>query len=100
MNIKPLAKEMPVELVVSDVGNVMLLHKGTLKRNYSWVQYDQEFFSMNFITEDGEAQDLGMKIHAPFHPALKKTKELIMVEVDDSNQPKDIRFLKFARTVN
>lgn len=100
MVLKSLAKEMPVELVVSDVGNVMLLHKGELKRDYSWVQYDQEFLSMSLVTEDGEAQELGMTIHPPFHEALKKTKELFLVRVDDTHAPVDMRLLKFAKTVN
>lgn len=100
MQIKPLASQMPVELVVSDVGNLMLLHRGALKHNYSWVQYDEEFMNLQFILQDGEAQDLGMKIHAPFHPALRRTKELLLVQVDENNQPIDMRFLKFAKTVN
>lgn len=98
--LKPLAKEAHIELVVSDVGNVMLLHKGALKHDYSWAQYDEQFMNLQFILRDGEAQDLGMKIHAPFHPALKKTKELIMVELDEANTPVDVRFIKFAKTVN
>jgi len=99
MLLNPLAKEQEIEFIVSEIGNAMLLHRGPLKHRYSWVEYDRAGASLNFITPEGEIQPLGFKIHKPFEAPLCKTLELLMVEVGDDNQCKDLSFIKFAKMV-
>lgn len=96
MVLKPLAQEMEVELVVSGVGNAMLLHKGAILHSYAWVQYDQALKSMQFITEEGEVQNLGLPIHKPFHDPLLKTRELLMVEINADMSLGDPKLIKFS----
>ncbi len=96
MSLKPLSQENDVEFIVTSIGNAVLLYRGALQRDYSWVQLDREGRSLQFITEEGLIQDLGMPIHAPFEKNLHATNELIMVMVDENNVCRDMRFLKFT----
>ena len=96
MILEPLAQEMDVELVVSEVGNAMLLHKGAINHQYSWVQYDQDLKAVQFITRDGQTQDLGLPIHKPFQEPLLKTRELLMVEVNEDSSLGEPRLIKFS----
>jgi len=99
MILTPLNKEMPVELVVSESGNVSVFHKGRIAHDYSWVQFDQYANAIQFITKEGETQDLGMKIHKPFHAALKKAREVFLIEVHADNSIGMPYLIKFSDLV-
>ncbi|HQX27540.1 MAG TPA: hypothetical protein PKX38_06345 [Alphaproteobacteria bacterium] len=99
MPLKPLSQENDVEFIVTSIGNAVLLHRGPLQRDYSWVQLDRDNHSLQFITEEGDIQDLGMRMHPPFEKNLRATKELILVMVDENNVCSDPRFLKFTGMV-
>lgn len=59
----------------------MLLHQGALDHDYSYVQYDPSLHALQFVTEDGEMQDLGMTVHEPLRAPLHNTREIFMIEV-------------------
>lgn len=99
MSLKPLTEEMPVEFIVNDVGSAMLLHRGPLARAYAWVQYDRDATSLQLITENGDLQDLGMKIKGAFMKPLAKTKELMMIELGEDSGFKNVVFLKCTQVV-
>lgn len=84
--MRPLSQDSEIELVVTDVGNVMLLHRGDLKHEYSWVQYDPDLHALQFITSDGETQDLGMPVHPPFRKPLSRALEMMIFEVTAQNE--------------
>jgi hypothetical protein len=100
MPLKPLSQENDVEFIVTSIGNAVLLHRGPLQRDYSWVQLDKDNHSLQLITPEGDIQDLGMRMHPPFEKNLRATKELILVMVDDNNVCRDMRFLKFTTMVH
>lgn len=81
MILEPLNSSMPVEMVVSHTGNVMVLHQGKVDQRYSWVQFDPYTSRLQFITTEGEIQDLGMNIPKTFHESLQNTREIFMMEV-------------------
>ncbi len=83
MILAPLTDETAVELIMNESGAAMLLYKGKLKQNYEWVQYDEQARALQFITEEGATQELGMYIHEPFHTYFKKSKELSIVTVNE-----------------
>lgn len=97
MNLTPLAQEREVELVVNEIGYVVLLHKGTLNYQFAWAEYDHSNASLYFVTPEGEMQPLGMKIHESFEQPLCRTKELTLVEVGSNMSCQNITFIKFAK---
>ena len=97
MLLKPLAQEREIEFIVNDIGNAMLLHKGGLDHEYSWVEYDRAGATLNLITPDGEIQPLGFKIHKPFEKPLCSTLEMLLIEIGDDMTCRDIKFIKFTK---
>ena len=100
MQLPPLSTEREIEFIVNDIGNVLLLHKGALKHPYSWAQYDQTTNIFQFITDEGEIQNLGLPINLAMASPFNRTNEIIMVETDDTGQHKDLRFIKFIKLRN
>lgn len=84
--MRDLSQDSEIELVVNEVGNVMLLHRGDLKHEYSWVQYDSDLQALQFITSDGETQDLGMPIHPQFRKPLGRALEMMIFEITAQNE--------------
>lgn len=99
MLLEPLSKNLDVELLVSEVGNAMLLHKGAIAHDYSWVQYDPVMQEIQFITKDGALQNLGLEIHAEMYGPLKNTRELFMIEVNNDLTTKEPKLIKFSALV-
>ena len=97
MFLEPLAENLHIELVVSKVGNAMLLAKGKIPNQYSWAQYDAEMNSFHLITEDGEMQELGLDIHSSFSEPLSQTLEMAIVEVKDDLSYGDAQLVKFMK---
>lgn len=93
------SEERTAEFIVNDIGNAMLLYQGALPHSYSWVQFDEEHSEIKLITDEGDAQDLGVKIPQDLSEGLKHANEILMLEIDDSGEPKDAIMLKFVKTV-
>lgn len=94
---KALIQEQEVELIVNSVGNAMLLHKGPLKHEYSWAEYDRAGACLNFITLDGDIQPLGFRIHRSFEISLCNTLEMLVIEIGNDMRCQDIKFIKFTK---
>lgn len=99
MILDPLTAETAVKLIMNESGAAVLLYKGTLKRGYDWVQYDEQARALQFITEDGETQELGMTIHEPFHTFFRSSEELSIVTVNDDKVCDGAVTLNFLRLV-
>lgn len=99
MILAPLTDETAVELVMNDSGTAMLLYKGKLKQKYEWVQYDEQKRALQFITEEGGTQELGMKIHEPFHTFFKKSEEIVIVTVNEQKVCDSTTTVAFTRLV-
>lgn len=100
MSGKTLYENQGVELVVNHGGNAVLYHRGPLPHEYIWAQYDQETRAMQFVTDDGEVQELGMTIHSPFHAPLMATKEIYLIEVDENKKYSNPQLIKFTPLVD
>ena len=99
MLLEPLSQNLDVELLVSKAGNAMLLHRGAITHDYSWVQYDPITQEIQFITKDGALQNLGLEIHAQMYAPLKNTRELFMIEVNDDLTTQEPKLIKFSEVV-
>lgn len=84
MILSSLAEERRVELVVNEAGRALLLYAGRLQYAYDWVQYDEIEKTLFLMTDEGTVQPLGMPLYPPFLRSLKKTRELIMMNVDSA----------------
>ncbi len=97
--LQSITKSMEFNLFVSNVGNVVLLHKSPLDCDYDYVQFDEQSSSLEFMTIEGKAQNLGMNIPENLHERLQKTKELLMVEVTEDYTCQDPVLLQFVQTI-
>ncbi len=79
--LNTLAKETSIELAVNEAGRAVLLHKGPLKRDYAWIQYDPLTTTVQMITEDGTIQELGVKIPEKIKHLLDRTRQIAIVEI-------------------
>lgn len=100
MILEPLNAKMPVEMIVSHNGNVMVLHQGKTDHRYSWVQFDPYTSRLQFITTEGEIQDLGMNIPKQFHQPLQNTREIFMMEIGKDFSKCEPYLIKFSPLVD
>lgn len=96
MFLNPLSEQMPVQLIVSHVGNAMLLHQGEMVEDYAWVQYDGLSNSVQLVTQEGALQELGVNIEKAMQKPLLQTRELLMIEIGKDYSKKNPRLIKFA----
>ncbi|MCB1783579.1 MAG: hypothetical protein KDI13_06245 [Alphaproteobacteria bacterium] len=96
MRLLSLSQETDIELMVSAAGSVVLLHKGPLARVYDWAQYDSEQRAVYLVTQDGDIQDLGLTIFDPVANRLHNTREVIIICINEKNEPEEPVFLKFT----
>ncbi len=99
MILAPLTEETAVQLTMNESGAAMLLYKGKLKYTYEWVQYDEQNQTLQFITDEGATQELGMKIHEPFHSFFQKSKELAIITVNEQKICEEMIKIDFIRLV-
>lgn len=100
MILEPLNAKMPVEILISHTGNVMVLHQGKTGVRYSWVQFDPYTSRLQFITTEGEIQDLGMNIPETFHESLQNTREIFMMEIGKDFSRGEPYLIKFSPLVD
>lgn len=99
MILPPLTEETAVQLTMNDSGAAMLLYKGKLQHTYQWVQYDEQNRALQFITEQGATQELGITIHEPFHSFFQKSKELAIITVNEQKICDELIKVDFIRLV-
>jgi hypothetical protein len=96
--LESINKSMEFNLFVSEAGNVVLMYKAPLIHNYDYVQFDKQSNSLDFITIEGEIQNLGMNIPKRMHAKLQETRELLMVEIDENHSCQNSTLLEFIQT--
>ncbi len=99
MILPPLTDETAVQLTMNEKGAAVLFYKGKLKHVYQWVQYDEQKRILQFITEDGATQELGLKIHDPFHSFFQKSEELAIITVNEQKIYDEVIKIDFIRLV-
>lgn len=96
MRLQNLSDMMDVELLVSPVGNAMVMHMGDFEEDYVWAQYNQYDQSIEFVTEEGAVQGLGIQVQNSMSDPLKKVKELFLVKVHEDYTTDAPRLIKFS----
>lgn len=99
MIIPPLTEETAVQLTMDENGKAVLLYKGKLRQTYEWVQYDEQNRALQFITDTGATQELGMVIHEPFHSFFQKSEELAIITVNEEKVCDSMIKIDFVRLV-
>lgn len=82
----PLSSQCNCELVVNEAGAAMVIYNKTLPEGIHWVEYDMDLSLLTFVTWSGDVMELGIKIHPPFKPHLKKAKEIMMVQMTEDGK--------------
>lgn len=100
MNLQPLSQLQPVELIVSDIGNVLLLHKSKIHNDFLWAEYDEVSNKFQFITLEGELQELGLELKPEMIASLHATNELFIFQITDDGLMVDPRIIKFTKVMN
>ncbi len=99
MILPPMTEETAVQLTMNESGTAILMYKGKLKHTYEWVQYDEQNRALQFVTDEGATQELGMKIHEPFHSFFQNSKELAIITVNKQKKCDSMVKIDFIRLV-
>jgi len=78
------------ELVINADGLAMVLYNKPLPEKIEWVEYDMDLAILTFVTYEGKVQGLGMKVHKPFRKYLSKTKEIVLIYMENAEKPREI----------
>ena len=97
--LKPLTETTKYNLSISEVGNVVLFHKGPMQHVYSYAEFDKETRSIDLVTENGETQEIGVTVPDNLHGRLDKTKEMLIVEIMEDNSYENPTFIKFVKPI-
>lgn len=81
--LEPLSKNSKFEFVVNSSGKAMLLFQGTVAHPYAWAQYDSASGTVQLVSEEGELQDLGIKIPEHVKKLLAETRDITFAEVGE-----------------
>ena len=79
--MESLIRQSELEFAINGLGKAILLHKGPLSHDYSWIQYDSYTNTIQLITEDGAIQELGVAVPAAVKTLLDKTREISLIEI-------------------
>lgn len=75
--------DMDVDLVVKEDGKLYVFHERPLPEQVQWAEYDVDDAALFFVGPEGRIQNLGMTVHKPMRPYMKKAVSLYMVEVGE-----------------
>lgn len=70
--LEPLIQFMRVDVVITDRGDLWLLHDQPIGKNMAWVEYDIHDKTLQLVTEDGILQDVGMQVTVHMKPFMEK----------------------------
>lgn len=100
MLLEPLAKNSTFDFLVNERGEALILHKGPLKADYCWLQYDSHSGTVQLVTETGELQEMGYKLTPKVKELLIKTRLIPLLEVDDKNICHQRKTVVFTTVLN
>jgi len=84
MLLDPFIEEQKFEFIVNKEGRALLLHKAPLRHNYLWIQYDSYLDTIQFVSEEGAVQEMGVVVSPSIKESLHNTQEITLVEVNES----------------
>lgn len=80
--------DMKVELVVNDRAEAMVFHNKPFSKRMSWLEYDLDESRLDFIMNDGDIRNFGIKIHPNLAKYLQNSFQVLMVLMDgDTGEP-------------
>lgn len=71
-----LASQMGVSLIINENSQVWVVHDKALPDIFAWAEYDSDLSTLTLVYQDGQVQDLGMKIHAPMRDRLLQSRQI------------------------
>jgi hypothetical protein len=61
--LSPLASQMKVDLLINgELGRIAILHEEPLAGTVQWLEYDEDQRQLLLVYEDGQVQELGMRL--------------------------------------
>lgn len=79
-----------MDIVVNDTGMLYLFHREELPTTPEWAEYDTDQASLYFVSNDGQMQDCGVKIHEPMKVYMVKSTSIYLIKVETDGSTKKI----------
>ncbi len=77
-----------VELVVNDTAEVSLFHSKPFNKPLSWVEFDLGTNNLDFILDDGDVRNFGLKVPEKLAKHMQNAFQVMMVQMDaDTGKP-------------
>lgn len=74
-----------VEVAVKKDGKVAVFHNKPFKRDLSWIEYDMDRNSIEFVMDDGDVRDVGVPVDRDVAKYMHNTHQILMVLLDDES---------------
>lgn len=71
-----------IEVAVNESGKVVIFHDKPFRSEVSWYEYDLNTSTLNFILEEGEIRDSGMKLVPTIAKNMQNSHQILMVLLD------------------
>jgi len=83
-----------IEVAVNEEGRVVIFHDKPFKVDLSWFEYDLETSKLDFVLDDGEIRDAGMRIAPQISKHMQNTHQILTILMDDSTgEPKEGKYI-------
>jgi hypothetical protein len=79
----PMARKMAVDLIINKDSKVWLAHDMPFPGILQWAEYDVDLGTLNFVSDDGKTQDLGMTVQPTMRKYLRQATTIDTVLVQD-----------------
>ncbi len=68
-----------IEVAVNEAGKVVVFHDKPFRSDVSWYEYDLNTSTLNFILEEGEIRNSGMKLVPTIAKNMQNSHQILMV---------------------
>jgi hypothetical protein len=76
--------DLKVELVVNDRAEAFVFHNKPFKKKMSWLEYDLESHKLDFIMNDGDIRNFGIRVDPKLAKYLQNSFQVLMVQMDEA----------------
>ena len=86
MMMKPHAneiEEMDVRMALADDGAIYIYHDRPFGKELSWLEYNMDTDSLDFIMDDGDSRNFGIPVDRKYNPYMQNMHTLGVVLVKD-----------------
>lgn len=77
-------EEFQIEIAVKDDGKVAAFYNRPFKKEISWVEFDMNAQTMDFISDGGDIRNLGLPVRPEIIKNIQNSHQILMILMDDN----------------